>query len=66
MANVINEQPITEGLAILNIGDRFGFIDNNGNVKVPLIYTAVTPFENGMAYVRQQNGEWKKIYKDEL
>ena len=66
MARLMYEQPISEGLAILNIGDRFGFIDNKGNIKVPLIYTAVTPFENGIAYVRQQDGKWKKIYKNEL
>ena len=57
---------ISEGLAILNMGDKFGFIDNNGKVVVPLIYTAVTPFENGIAYVRLHNGQWKKIYKNEL
>ena len=62
----IEDFRISEGLAILNIGDKFGFIDNIGNVKVPLIYTAATPFENGVAYVRQQDGKWKKIYKDEL
>lgn len=66
MANLMYEQPISEGLAILNIGDRFGFIDNKGKVVVPLIYTAVTPFENGVAYVRLHNGQWKKLYKNKL
>lgn len=66
MGDIIFEQPISEGLAILNIGDRFGFIDNKGKVVVPLIYTAVTPFENGVAYVRQQDGTWKKLYKNKL
>ena len=57
---------ISEELAILNIGDKFGFIDNKGNIKVPLIYTAVTPFEDGISYVRLENGSWKKIYKNSL
>lgn len=66
ITTIIEERPISEGLAILSVGDRFGFIDNKGNVKVPLKYTAVTPFENGIAFVRDQNGIWKKIYKKDL
>ncbi|MCQ2132004.1 MAG: WG repeat-containing protein [Bacteroidaceae bacterium] len=55
--------PISEGLAILSLGDCFGFIDNKGEIVVPLIYTAVTPFKHGASFVRKQNGEWMKIYK---
>ena len=66
ITTIFEERPISEGLAILSVGDRFGFIDNKGNVKVPLKYTAVTPFENGIASVRDQNGKWMKIYKKDL
>lgn len=66
ITTIIDERPISEGLAILSVGDRFGFIDNKGTVKVPLEYTAVTPFENGIAYVRDINGKWKKISKKDL
>lgn len=66
MVDIINDEPISEGLAILNIGDRFGFIDNKGNIKVPLKYTAVTPFDGGVSFARQQNGKWIKIYKKDL
>lgn len=66
MDRLIEDKPISEGMALLAIGDRFGFIDNKGNVKVPLKYTAVTPFENGIAYVRDQDGIWKKIFKKDL
>jgi hypothetical protein len=66
ITEIISEMPISEGLAILSIGDRFGFIDNKGTVKVPLKYTAVTPFENGIAFVRDQNGKWTKICKKDL
>ena len=66
ITEIIEEQPISEGLAILSIGDRFGFIDNMGKIKVPIKYTAVTPFENGIAFVRNQDGKWMKIYKKDL
>ncbi|MBQ0089131.1 MAG: WG repeat-containing protein [Prevotellaceae bacterium] len=62
----VSEDAISEGLAILSIGDRYGFIDNAGNVVVPLNYTAVTPFEDGVALVRDQNGKWSKIYHEEI
>lgn len=58
--------PISEGLAVICLGDRYGFIDNQGNVKVPMIYTAVTPFINGTAFVRDQERTWKKISKKDL
>ena len=66
ITEIIDDWPISEGLAILSVGDRFGFIDNAGTIKVPLKYTAVTPFENGIAYVRDLNGKWEKIYKKDL
>lgn len=64
--NLLWLRPISEGLAILNIGDRYGFIDNKGNIKVPLKYTAVVPFEDGISYGRLDNGKWVKIYKKDL
>lgn len=66
LAVLLGDYPISEGLAILNIGDRFGFIDKTGKVVVPLDYSAVTPFKNGVAYVREINGNWKKIFRDKL
>ena len=57
---------ISEGYAVVSMGDRFGFIDNKGKFAVPLEYTVVTPFINGVAYGRQQNGKWVKLEKDKL
>lgn len=62
----INMYSANEGFCILRIGDRFGFMDVNGNVVVPLIYTAVTPFIDGEAFVRGENGKWTKIYSKDL
>lgn len=66
MSMIMVEQSISEGFAIFNIGDKYGFIDNKGNIRVPLIYTAVTPFENGVAWGKMQDGNWTRIYKDRL
>ena len=66
ITDILEDHQISEGLAIISVGDRFGFIDNKGNVRVPLIYTAVTPFANGIAFVRDQKGNWKKILKKDL
>lgn len=64
--DALRDENCSEGLAILNIGDRYGFIDNTGKVVVPLMYTGVTPFENGISYVRDQEGNWSKIYRKDL
>lgn len=66
LSTLIEGYPISEGLAILNIGDKFGFIDNKGNMAVPLIYTAVTPFNNGTALVRDKVGKWHKLNRRSL
>lgn len=61
-----NNYAASEGYGIIGLGGRYGFIDTKGNVVVPLIYTAVTPFINGVAYVRDQNNKWTKIYSRDL
>lgn len=66
LSDLLMDRPISDGLAVLNIGDRYGLIDINGNVVLPLVYTAVTPFENGISYVRDQEGNWSKIYRKDL
>ena len=62
----INSWAASEGYGIVNVGNRYGFIDTKGDVVVPLIYSAVTPFVNGVAYVRDGNGKWTKIFSKEL
>lgn len=55
---------ISEGRAMLVIGDRFGFMDETGKVVVPAIYTAALPYENGETFVRKTDGKWIKIDKN--
>ena len=57
------KSPISEGMILLVLGDRFGFMDTTGNVVIPVTYSAAFPFENGFAYVRKTDGEWIKIDK---
>ena len=56
---------ISEGYAMLILGDKYGFIDNTGKIVVPVKYSAAIPFENGIGYVRDGN-KWIRIQKDEL
>ena len=62
----MDQEPIKDGLGFVQIGDRYGFIDKNGKFPIPLIYTAVTPFRNGVTFVRDQVGNWHKIYRKDL
>ena len=57
---------ISEGCAIVNIGDRFGMINNKGDYVLPLIYTGIIPFVNGVSFARDQSGKWHKIYRKDL
>ena len=56
--------PISEGMIMLVLGDRFGYMDTTGRVVIPATYSAAFPFENGVAYVRKADGEWIKIDKN--
>ena len=60
------QHPVSEGLAVLNCAGHFGYINCSGKVVVPLIYTAITPFEDGVAFGRRQDGTWEKIYRANL
>ena len=50
-----------DGLALLCIGDRCGFIDKNGEVVVPLIYSIILPFSDGTVYARKRDGTWVEL-----
>jgi len=64
--NVIIPYSASEGYGIVGVGGRYGYINTKGKVVVPLIYTAVTPFISGVAYVRDQNNKWTKIFAKDL
>jgi hypothetical protein len=56
---------IIDDLAILCIGDRFGLIDKNGDIVVPLIYSIILPFEDGTVYARKVDGTWIEMNMDD-
>lgn len=66
IARLIYEAPISDGLALLAIGDRYGYVDIEGKVVTPLIYKAVTPFDDGVAYALGTDDKWSKIYRKDL
>jgi hypothetical protein len=62
----IDEDLASEGYGVVGIGGRYGYINTSGKVVVPLMYTAVSPFHNGVAYLREESGKWTKIYAKDL
>lgn len=66
-------QPFSEGRALVNSGDKYGFIDEKGNEVIPIRYEADLPhysdknigddFKDGLARVKL-NGKWGFIDKD--
>lgn len=57
---------ITHGLAMLCVGDRCGFIDKEGRIVVPLIYSAIIPFNDGTVYSLKQDGTWEELDLEKL
>ena len=57
---------ITHGLAMLCVGDRCGFVDKEGRIVVPLIYSAIVPFDDGTVYALKQDGTWDELDLDRL
>ncbi|MDE5849991.1 MAG: WG repeat-containing protein, partial [Muribaculaceae bacterium] len=64
--DIIEDYRFSEDFAILNIGDRYGYINNKGKVVIPLKYTAVTPFIDGVCFARSKEGKWEKILINNL
>ena len=38
--------------------NKWGFIDDQGAIKIPFVYDFINPFENGLAYVKNNNQEF--------
>lgn len=62
----INSWSASEGYGIICLGGLFGFIDVSGKVVVPLKYSYVTPFVDGVSYVKDRDGKWTKLYSKDL
>ena len=56
------KKKFSEGLAVVNIGDEFGYVDESNNEVVPLLYDYAYDFAEGMAGVKQNN-KWGFIDK---
>lgn len=52
-----------EGLAVVKKNNKWGYVDANGTVKIPLIYDKAYGFINGVAWV-VQNGKNRYINKN--
>ena len=37
---------------------KWGFIDDKGEIKIPFVYDFLNPFENGLAYAKNNNSEF--------
>ena len=46
--------------------NKWGFINNDGEIKIPFIYDFVNPFENGIAYTKNANKEFFINSKNEI
>ncbi|GJM32961.1 MAG: hypothetical protein DHS20C18_19620 [Saprospiraceae bacterium] len=44
-------EPFSDGMAAVCLDDKWGFIDENGEVKVEINYLAASNFQNGQAYL---------------
>ncbi len=53
---------VTEDLALVQMDNTTGFIDLDGNVIIPFMWSHATPFENGLSIVGV-NGKWGVINK---
>jgi len=45
----------SEGLAAVKVGDKWGFLDKNGKMKINPQFSSVYPFSNGLAAVYNYN-----------
>ena len=52
---------ISDGYAMLCIGDRCGYVNKEGKIVVPLIYNIIVPFYDGTIYGLKQDHTWEEI-----
>jgi hypothetical protein len=49
-----------EGLVLIKLNERYGFVDAKGNMAIPAVYDSADDFSEGLAPVRL-NGKWGYI-----
>ncbi len=45
----------SEELALVKLGEKWGYIDSVGNVQIPFKFQKAEPFLNGKAYIKENN-----------
>jgi hypothetical protein len=50
--DVYHFSEVYEGLAIIKVNDKFGFIDIKGNIVILAIYDYADDFSEGLTYVK--------------
>ncbi|MGL4567916.1 MAG: WG repeat-containing protein [Fusobacteriaceae bacterium] len=55
-------QPFSDGLAVVEIGGKYGFIDKSGNLVIPAKFDKAWEFSDGLANV-EIDGKWGFIDK---
>ena len=45
---------------------RWGFVDRTGETVIPFVYYGAESFKNGKAKVKDSNGNWCYIYKNNV
>lgn len=66
---IVEIRKYSEGMiAYMNQDGHWGFLNEYGQIVIPAIYSDVSDFNGGMAYVRQnaKNGSYKTMYIDKL
>ena len=59
---MVNVGPFYEGLAYVETGDGYGFIDKTGKIVIPDIYTGIGSFSEGLAPVMEKD-KWGFVDK---
>ena len=48
--------PLSEGLAAVKLGGKWGWVDRNQAMAIPAVYRTVEPFSGGLAQVGGDDG----------
>lgn len=50
---------ISEGLALVRVGNKYGYADEKGNIAIPLQYDDAGSFISGVAYIGYLRDDWQ-------
>lgn len=55
LSQYTDANPFSEGLAVIEKGDKYGCIDKNGNIVIPFIYDEILDFSYGVTLVKKDD-----------